>query len=253
MRTKQSHVLDGMVERLERSAGASLRAVVLYGAAARGDYYEANSDINLLIVVEDLELATLRSLGAPLRWWLGKRLPMPRIFSPRLIAEAEDVFPIEFLDIAAHHRILYGEDPFAGLEVHTDHLRLQCERELREKMMRLREAYIAAHGRTRPMRRLLGESYTTFVNIFRGCLRLVADRTPARDAEVVDAFCEQAGIDAAPFHQVERLKHDQEIETPLDDLFEQYYSQLTRAVSSVDRFGSSPATETTRETQKDAP
>ena len=77
---------------------------------------------------------------------------MPRFFTTELMNQSSDVFPIEFLDIRTTHVILHGTDPLADLEIRRDHLRLQCERELREKLMRLREGYVEAHGRDRDFR-----------------------------------------------------------------------------------------------------
>jgi len=124
--------------------GSRLRSVVLYGSAARGDFHRKTSDFNLLLVLEDLSPATLEALEPALRRWTKAGQPVPRLFSPAVIAESADVFPIEFLDIRRSHVVLHGEDPLDGLEIHTDHLRLQCERELREKMMRLREGEVVA-------------------------------------------------------------------------------------------------------------
>jgi len=76
---------------------------------------------------------------------------------------------------------------------------LWCERELREKMMRLREAYVEHHGSARELRRLLVTSYTTFVALFRGCLHLLGGEVPLHNDEVVSAFCERAGLDPEPF------------------------------------------------------
>jgi hypothetical protein len=121
--------------------------------------------------------------------------------------------------------IVTGDDPFAATEVHPEHLRLQCERELREKMMRLREGYVETHDRPRELRRLLTDSYTTFVALFRGCLHLLGDDVPVHNDEVASAFCARGGIDAAPFHEVDRLKRGE----PVDE-------QLGRAVTTVDRF-----------------
>src|SRR5437899_8447225 len=48
-----------MVRALKEALGPRLRNVVLYGSAARGDYHKARSDMNLLLVLEDLGVATL--------------------------------------------------------------------------------------------------------------------------------------------------------------------------------------------------
>jgi hypothetical protein len=232
---RQTRLIEDMTERLRAAAGDSLRAVILYGPAARGERYR-DLAVHLLIVVADLEPATLAGLSAPVRWWLDRKQPMPRIFSPAIIAAAADVFPMELLDITDHHRYLYGDDVLAGIDVRIDHLRLQCERELRENMMRLCEAFIEAGGRKKHLWRLLGDSYINFVNIFRGCLRLTGDAPPVRDAEVIDAFCARIDIDAAPFHAVERVKHGEPVTLDAEALFADYYGALEKTVDAVDRF-----------------
>lgn len=228
-------LLKETVDRLVESGGDRLASVVLYGEAARGERYE-NLEYDLLVVLADLEPASLRRVAEPVRRWLRKGQRWPRIFSPALIEQATDVFPMEFLDICSHRVVLHGEDPLTSLDVRTDHLRLQCEREIREKMMRLREAYLEAQGSDRKLRRLCAESYPAFAAIFRGALRLEKDEVPARNADVVAAFCEQAVLDAKPFQEIERLKAGEGTGQPAEELFANYYAQLTRAVSAIDGF-----------------
>lgn len=226
-----------MIEGLKEAVGDRLSSVVLYGSAARGDFQRRTSDVNLLIVLADVEPETLERLTDPLAMWIRRGQPLPRLFSASLIADAADVFPIEFLDIKHSRIVLYGSDPFETLEVRRDNLRLQCERELREKMMRLREGYSVSHWSTRELRRLLTDSYTTFVALFRGCLWLLDDEIPAHNEEVVSAFCERAGLDPAPFREVDRLKRGESEVADPKKLFSRYYAELTRAVRTVDRFG----------------
>lgn len=228
--------LNAMVEGLRQALGGALRSVVLYGSAARGGDHAPTSDLNLLVVAQDLAPASLEALGPCVTRWRARGHHAPRLFTPELIAESADVFPIEFLDIRASHVVLHGDDPFAGLEVRGAHLRLQCERELREKLMRLREAYVEAHGRDRDLRRLLRESYTSFLALFRGCLRLLGDEPPADNAAVVAAFCARAGLDARPFGEVEALRQGDAGPGDLKDVFSRYYRELTKAIRMVDRF-----------------
>lgn len=235
-RVTQHALLSSFVDRLQAAAGDDLVAVVLYGSAARGDFHERASDFNILIELRDLELKTLAKIGEPVNWWLRKHEPMPRIFSPGMIVESADVFPIEFLDISRHHVMLYGNDPFGELEIHTDHLRIQCERELRQKLMRLREAYLETRGKTKQLQRLLFESYPAFVSIFRGCLHLVQREIPVHNNEVVEAFCELAGLDKAPFVELEELLDEDRDASDPATLLSRYYRELTRAVTAIDRF-----------------
>ena len=238
-------VLKKMVQSLTDALGGCLRGVVLYGSAARGDFHKATSDFNLLVVLESLDPASLESLSPLLSRWRRQGQPMPRLFSPSIIAESIDVFPIEFLDLQSSRVVLHGQDPFADLEVRGHHLRLQCERELREKMMRLREGYIETHSSSRNLRRLLTDSYSTFVALFRGCLHLHGDQVPLHNEEVMVAFCGRAELDRAPFEEVDRLKHGEQVATGLKSLFSRYYDELTKAVARVDRFEVRPGGQTT--------
>jgi predicted nucleotidyltransferase len=228
--------LDALVSGLRKTIGDSLRSVVLYGSAARGDYRKATSDINVLVVVEQLDPTTLEQMSAPIKRWMRRQQPAPRLLSTSIIRESADVFPIEFLELKTSNRILFGEDPFKDFEVVRDHLRIQCERELREKMMRLREAYVEVHNSRRKLTRLLTDSYSTFIALFRGCLHLHGDEVPQRNEDVSLAFCEVAELDLGPFRDVYRLKQGERVDTATHELFGLYYAELTTAVARIDRF-----------------
>jgi len=229
--------LKRFLEELTVAAGSKLLSVVLYGSAARGDFHEKTSDLNLILVLEDLSPATLEMLSPIIRRWLKKDHPSPRLFTPSLISESADVFPMEMLDLQSCRLVLFGRDPFAGLAVGRAHLRLQCERELRTKLMRLREAYVECHDLPEELKRLLTGSYTTFVAVFRGCLSLMGGSVPLRNAEVVEAFCRRAGLASGPFEEVDRLKRGESSNESLKVVFSSYYEQLSRAVEKIDRFG----------------
>ncbi len=231
-------LLRRAVAELQAGAGHKLLSVILYGSAARGDFQPRASDLNLLIVLADLEPETLVRLGPFVRRWLARGQPMPRIFSPELIRDAADVFPLEFLDLKRFRSVLHGSDPFVGVEVSPANLRVQCERELREKMMRLREGYVEAAGRPRALRRLLVGAHGSFVALFRGCLHLLGGEVPAHNPEVIAAFCERAGIEVEPFRLVEALRRGEAVAEDPRRLFSRYYAELQRAVHAVDRFAS---------------
>ena len=233
---KDHPTLKKMLAGLEESLGDRLHSVVLYGSTARGDYEKTTSDLNLIVVLENLDPSTLEALEPAFTHWRKANQPVPRIFSPKLIADSADVFPIEFFDISRRRIVLYGKDPFDELEIHVDHLRHQCERELREKMMRLREAFIETRGKSKDLKRLLTESYPSFVALFRGCLHLLDEEVPIHNEEVVAAFGKLADLDTAPFFEIERLRGGETTDSEPRALFDRYYQELTKAVHRVDRF-----------------
>lgn len=224
--------VEAMIDRLSGALGDRLVSVVLYGPEAHGDTYRAISPLHLMIVCADLEPGTLGLLAAPVRWWLSSGQPWPRLFTPALIRDSLDVFPMEFLDISRHRRVLRGIDPLADVRMDASLLRLQCERELREKLMRLREGYVESRTR-RELERLLAASYASFALVWRGYLHLLGREIPAHDREVASALCARLGLDAAPFDDVARIAAG----TPVDDaeaVFARYYRQLDVMAERID-------------------
>src|SRR5690606_38311030 len=71
---------------------------------------------------------------------------IPLLLGTREFAPSLDAFPLEFGGIIAHHRVLYGHDPFDGLEVARDDLRRACEIEAKGHLLHLRESYMEAGG-----------------------------------------------------------------------------------------------------------
>ncbi len=232
---KKNPVLQALVQGLLQALGPRLRSVILFGSAARGDYHASASDLNVILVLESLEPATLEALTPAVRRFVRKGHPVPRLFSPGLITASADSFPVEFVDIGAGRVVLHGVDPFAGVVVAPLNLRLQLEREIKEKMMRLREGYVIVHGRASALRRLLAQSYPAFAALFRGGLHLMGRPVPSHGHEVVAAFCEAIGLNRAPFDEVAGLRRGEKETRDLETIFARYYDQLTRAAERIDR------------------
>jgi hypothetical protein len=223
-----------MVKRLEAAVGGKLIGVVAYGPSVHDDYPEVGE--HLLIVTVDLEVETLRDLAEPVRWWLEHKQPWPRLFSPELLRDAADVFPIELLDITSQHRVLFGKTFLDDVVIDHDQLRAQCERELREKLMRLREGYVETRGTggQRGLRELIAASYPTFVRIFRGCLHLLQVPVPRHDRDVTRTLCVLLDVSPDAFEDVERIAQGDRNVDP-DLAFAAYYDALTDAERRIDR------------------
>jgi hypothetical protein len=222
-----------MLQRLEAALGDKLVCVAVYGPSVH-DEYPVFAGEHLLIVTRDLEPSTLRKLADPVRWWLGRNEPWPRLFTPELLRDSADVFPIELLDISRHRRVIHGEDVFEGVTIDHAQLRAQCERELREKLMRLREGYVESRGGARELRELMGASYPTFVRIFRGCLYLLGVPIAERDRDVVLELCALLDLPPDVFAEVERIARGDR-DADVEQVFEAYYDALTDAERRIDR------------------
>lgn len=230
---KQRAVVAAMKTKLGEALGDRLVAAVLHGPATQGDH-AGEHELALLLVLADLELPTLRRLAEPLAYWRKKGLPVPRLFSRALLDSSRDVFPLELMELSVHREVVLGDDVLADLAIDDEHLRIQCEREIVEKLMRLREAYAESEGKAKALRRLLVASFPAFTQVLRGALRLVGQPIPARGVEVARAFCQAAGLDERAFVEVDALRRG-ESDAGVDAVFERYYMVLERAAEFIDR------------------
>jgi hypothetical protein len=165
-------ILQQFVRDVQGLYGGDLVAVVLYGSAAAGEHVPGRSDINVVVVLRQLTPALLRKAASDLRGWHRQGFATPLFFDPESLHDSLDVFPIEFLDMQERHRTLLGPDLFAGLHIERRNLRLQCEQELRGKLMKLRQSYVESAHAPADLERVLMAAASSIVVLARTLLRL---------------------------------------------------------------------------------
>ena len=178
--------LDAFVLDCRALFGDDLDSVFLFGSAASGDFIPGVSDYNLGIVLRSVRPEHLRRACAKIARWGRRRISPPLFLDPAFIRQSLDVFPIEFMEMKEAHRILYGPDPFAGLEVSLTNLRHQCESEIRGKLLGLRTGYLRAAASPKEVMKLALGSLKPVLLVLRNFLRLRGERAPGKMAEVVD-------------------------------------------------------------------
>ena len=230
-------VLNQLVEKLRKAHGESLVSVVLYGSAAAGDHHGRFSDLNVFCVLKQITPAELKASAPIFRWWRERGNPSPLLMSEDEVKTSTDCFPIEFHDMQARHKVLYGVDVLAGLAVDYVFYRAQVEHELRAKLLRLRQKAAGVLSDNDLLLKLLEESISTFATLFRHALRLAGFEAQWQKRDVMRGAAEGFGIDPAPFATLldlreERLKPR---DTEPSRLFENYLKQIQVVIDAVDR------------------
>ena len=229
--------LNELVERLKKAAGANLTSVVLYGSAAAGEFHPKHSDLNVLCVLGRLGAAELEKLNSATAWWARKGHPAPVVFTLEELRSSADVFAIELLDIKAQRRVLHGEDTFAELEVPMTLHRQQVERELRSRLVRLRQVFLAAPQNKRVLLGFMTASVSTFGVLFRHALIALGAPAPGGKRAAVDQLSQLLGFDPSGFHALFDLREGKRKEGDLDVMatFASYLAAVTRVAEEVDR------------------
>jgi hypothetical protein len=229
--------LDQLVARLGKAHGADLISVVLYGSAAGGEHHEAFSDINILCVLTQITPVQLRASEPVFRWWHELGHPSPLLLSEREVETSTDCFAIEFSDMQQHHRILFGRDVVTGLAVDRSFYRAQVERELRAKLLRLRNKAAAILSEKETLARLMTDSLSTFCVLFRHALILSGVEPPTRRRALLERAGEFFHFDPAPFLQLLEAREDKSKIRSVDapQLLGLYLRELSIVVDAVDR------------------
>ena len=190
--------IELLVSQLQLAYGDVLRAVVLYGSAARAAALP-DRDLNVLVVVDHLTMELLvRQAAIAASWTEAGQAPLLTMTTDEWRGSA-DVFPIEYADLLEAHRVLHGTLPLAGVAVTKADLRLHLEHETMGKLLRLRRGILAAGSEPKRQLELLAESVPAFVVLFRALLRLHGDPIPADTGGVCAAAALRAGFDGESF------------------------------------------------------
>src|SRR5664279_1004018 len=108
---KPESKLQELVTRLQQACGENLVSIVLYGSAAREDFHEQFSDVNVLVGLQHLQATSFAASSAVLHWWSREeKLRPPMIMTLEELRESADIFAIEMLDIKRSHQTLFGTD-----------------------------------------------------------------------------------------------------------------------------------------------
>ena len=117
-----------------------------------------------------------------------------------------DVFPIEFLNIKLLHETLFGEDLFQHLVIDRKDLRPQCERELKVRLIGLRQGYISSMGDAKILSDLFINTIAGYIPLFRGVILILGKEPPLKNEDVLQVLKDLSGIDTQVFRTVLKQK-----------------------------------------------
>ncbi|MGH9466008.1 MAG: hypothetical protein ACRD1Y_01510 [Terriglobales bacterium] len=219
--------------------GPRLQSLVAYGSVAGGNHRSKRSDMNLLAVLDRVDAPTL-DIGAPaVQWWKQQGNPPLVMWSREEWDDSADVFPIEYLDIEAHHRVLCGEDLFGSVPHYPELHRLQVEHDLRSRLLRLRGSYMSLGRDAKALEALMLDSVSSFVTLLRHALAAVGEPLQVDKAKVLAAAAARFQFPATAFEPVlaARLANTRlqggKLE-PLRQLFAQYLAAIMQVERSLE-------------------
>ena len=232
-------LFPGIIADYQRVFGDDLVSVILYGSAAGRDYVPGKSDINFMIVLSETGINDLDRAFETVRKWRKQRVAVPLFLTETYVETSLDVFPIEYLNFRQAYVVAFGKDILKDLVIDREFLRLQCEREIKGKLLLLRQAFLETGGRGRGLRELIGQSLSAFVAIFKALLHLRETEIPGGKKDVIRETCRAFQLKPDVFETVwgMRAGNIKLSDAGATRAFKDYLREVRRLAKQVDAMG----------------
>ena len=186
--------------------GDQLEGLLIYGSAVRGEFLPGRSNLNVLLVVTGSDRATLKRYDPILKRWGKEGVITPLFLTDREIRTFSTLFPLEFLEIQEHHRVLGGRDPFVGFHVDRGGLIDAVRQGLSGHVLRLRQRFVEAGGTDDAVLILLPLAVTSVVPLLRGIQRWREWPVLTQSDAVIKDIADRLQVDLQGFQEALMVK-----------------------------------------------
>jgi hypothetical protein len=228
--------LAELVNRLREAAGKNLESVVLYGSVASGTYRPGTSDVNVLCTLVTMDVHELQLLAPVVHWWTHEeKEPAPLFFLTEDLQRSTDVFAIESLDLKRAHRVLFGNDPVAELDIPMNLHRVQVERDLRLLLLRLRQHVLLAGKSELEFTTVLRKTVSSAITLLRHTLLALGEEPPAEAPALFARIAQLTGANAEAFQTVYEHREGRGLDKDAFVAYDHYMHALEKVVNALDR------------------
>jgi len=228
--------LNELVSRLKEAAGKNLESVVLYGSATTSAYRPGSSDLNVLCTLVTLDVHELQLLAPVVLWWTREeKEPPPLFFLAEELARSTDVFAIESLDVKRAHRVLFGPDPIAALEVPMNLHRVQVERDLRLLLLRLRQHALLSGKNESEYVAVLKKTSSSAVTLLRHTLLAFGEEPPSDPGSLFARIADLTGAEAAAFHAPHDFHEGAGLKADPFEAYDGFIHALEKVIVALDK------------------
>jgi hypothetical protein len=186
--------------------GDQLEGLLLYGSAVRGEFLPGRSNLNLLFVVIGYDAAILKCYEPVHKRWSKEGIIIPLFLTDREIRTSSALFPLEFLEIQEHHRVLGGRDPFVGFHVDARRVGDVVMQGLAGHVLRLRQRFVEAGGANDAVMILLPLAVTSIIPLLRGIQRMRGWPVLTHSDAVIKDVGDRLQLDIQGIHDAWMLK-----------------------------------------------
>ncbi|MBD3380139.1 MAG: hypothetical protein GF408_06735 [Candidatus Omnitrophica bacterium] len=218
--------------------GKEVISLFVYGSVTGLDFDPRTSDINIGVFLRDTSLDALKKSLGIVKKGIRKKINAPLFLTKEYLERSLDSFPVEFMEMKDSRCVLYGEDVLETVAVKKQDLRVECESQIKGKLIVLKQAYLEQALNRKGLEKLIKEALKSLLPVFRNMLRIKRDaKPPTGKKEMLAMFGTEFGIDTGAFIKVlEDKKSDGKIgRGDAEDFLEDFTVQLGKLSLAVDK------------------
>lgn len=193
--TLQSH-LEQFCADVSSGAGENLLSVAVYGSVVKsGKCVIGETPVHVLVVLQDASIQFLKPITGVIKRAIKSFHAAPFVVSLHDLQTSTDIFPIKFVDMQTHHLLLSGRDVLSELDISTQHLRLRCEQELCNLLLRLRQVFLRKAGDNAALNQAAAHAIEPFFMALGAAVYLTADLLPDSESAIADSSAKVMSLD----------------------------------------------------------
>ncbi len=186
-----------LVDDLKNIYAENLVSVVLYG--------ENN---NLLTIFNSLDAHDIKKAAPAIKKWIKTKNPLPIVMSECEWLSSADIYPIEYTEIKNSYKILHGKDIVQLISVSKQDLRLKCEYEIKNLLVKIREIYLGNSDNAKFMVKTLEEVSFNLVRILKSASSLFNISAQGQYGEIIQKISEKTDFDGEIFVKILSAKEN---------------------------------------------
>ena len=230
-------LLQAYTKDVKAAFGDQLEGLLIYGSAVRGEFLPGRSNLNLLLVVTGYDAATLKRYQPVHKRWSKEGVIIPLFLTDQEIRSSSSLFPLEFMEIQEHHRVLGGRDPFVGFHVELTRIEDAVRQGLAGHVLRLRQRFAESGGANDAVMILLPLAITSTIPLLRGIQRMRGWPVLTQSDAVIKDVADRLHIDLAGFQDALMLKRGIISPGPseIPRVFDRYLQAATTLLEALNR------------------
>lgn len=238
IRDRDKEAVAKYINCMTSTFGDKILSIILYGSAAKDNYFPGSSDINLLVVFPKFEVEYLKQLSPIVKGFKGRSNISSYVMGLDEITRSTDVFPIAYLDLKRYHVVLLGEDIFSNMEIDPANIRYDLERQVRNISRRLREMYMHSNYTANELRYMVVADFSGFSYHLATLLYLTGVEVPPRKEEIIRLAAEKFNLDITALEKIIDLKSGGNTppKVEMQQIFEDYVKIVETIVEISDTY-----------------